>query len=661
MLNEMKQIALDYLFNELNENQDTEESLLDWYNKTINDKPEILTSYFVESVSGIEKVYIIEPDENDFDLVNLTVEDITEKNIDCLPFIKPTGSQSGQIGPVIKRSFVANAAGPSNKILKTTKKNWDIIAKIDSDIATYFNDILKIMGRKKINILNERVLHIEGSNNMLNIAIQALDYKKTSIVAIKNSKGELPGQSKVYSEYLQKIGSSKYITGDAPSKENHNCSLCNKMNTTVFPNGVKGAGINVGNVDREGSFSELNITNAYKNYAICQTCADLLYVYKNHVLKTNSITKKRMYQTYIAGEKALIVPSIANDPVNRQKIMVRMKATVGKMETDTETAERRLWNILKEEKAILNINIYWLKIGQNIEDLQGSVTDVPPSRLRELSQFNEETLDWDSAIFPNFKDNEMGDIDLSLFGLKKLFKRPGGDKAKKINASQNLFRLRRDIAQSLYHKRKMNEKRFWEEIMITAVWYLKEIATTENSKKPWKRIIYEEKNYITYAGWIRHLAFWQYYLKQTGVMKMDKKPYEPKTEILKPYFSEESGIDSIEKAFAFTLGILYGRLLTLQGAKGINVGANALTWLKRLTLKGKDLPELYVKTREKLLAYEAETKKEVREVIKELGNLGNILGDSIQLDAIPTNYFLLLGQSVSSEVIPSTEKQGDSK
>lgn len=142
---------------------------------------------------------------------------------------------------------------------------------------------------------------------------------------------------------------------------------------------------------------------------------------------------------------------------------------------------------------------------------------------------------------------------------------------------------------------------------------------------------------------------------------MNKNPYQPKTDLLKPYFSDESGIDTYEKAFAFTLGVLYGRLLTLQGAKGINVGANALTWLKRLTLKGSDLPELYIKTRKKLLAYDAEGNKNVREVIRELGHLGNILGDSIQLDNVPTNYFLLLGQSVSSEIIPSKSKEEDKK
>ena len=91
------------------------------------------------------------------------------------------------------------------------------------------------------------------------------------------------------------------------------------------------------------------------------------------------------------------------------------------------------------------------------------------------------------------------------------------------------------------------------------------------------------------------------------------------------------------------LGILYGKLMEVQGARGVNVSANALTWLKRLTLKGKDLQELYIKIRSKLLAYETERSAKVRELVSEIGNLGIRLGDRITLDEISTNYYLLLG------------------
>jgi len=138
---------------------------------------------------------------------------------------------------------------------------------------------------------------------------------------------------------------------------------------------------------------------------------------------------------------------------------------------------------------------------------------------------------------------------------------------------------------------------------------------------------------------------------------MNKQPYEPAMEALKPYFGPESGIDSPEKSYAFLLGVLYGKLLQVQGARGVNVGANALTWLKRLTLKGKDLPELYIKIREKLLSYESEKSPDIRMLIQELGQLGIRLGDRIKLDEVGTNYFLLLGQSMTESILPSKSKE----
>ena len=165
------------------------------------------------------------------------------------------------------------------------------------------------------------------------------------------------------------------------------------------------------------------------------------------------------------------------------------------------------------------------------------------------------------------------------------------------------------------------------------------------------------EHYLTFAGWIRHLAWWLHYFRKMEVLKMCGEPYKSDSKLLSPYFSEESGIDTTEKAFAFILGILFGRLIKIQAARGINVSANALTWLKRLTLKGRDLPELYIKIREKLLAYDAEGNEKVRELLHELGVLGIKLGDKIELNSIFTNYFLLLGQSLSSEIIPPRKKE----
>jgi CRISPR-associated protein Csh1 len=137
--------------------------------------------------------------------------------------------------------------------------------------------------------------------------------------------------------------------------------------------------------------------------------------------------------------------------------------------------------------------------------------------------------------------------------------------------------------------------------------------------------------------------------------------YRPSFELLQPYFGPVSGIDRPAKAFAFILGLLYGKLLQVQAARGVNVGANALTWLRRLTLAGKDLPELYTKVREKMLTYGTEANPSVRALNVELAELVAKSRDYLDLGEIDTCFFLLLGQSLAVKVLPSKpgENEGD--
>src|SRR5206468_9115432 len=142
-------------------------------------------------------------------------------------------------------------------------------------------------------------------------------------------------------------------------------------------------------------------------------------------------------------------------------------------------------------------------------------------------------------------------------------------------------------------------------------------------------------------------------LRLIGVMPMSESTehYQPGCEALKPYCGRESAIDSPRMAFAFILGALYGKLLQVQAARGVNVVSNALTWLKRLTLAGTDLPELYVKVREKTMLYGVEGSETVRQLVQELGVLGTRLGTDIDLDETQTCYFLLLGQSLATKIM----------
>jgi CRISPR-associated protein Csh1 len=257
-------------------------------------------------------------------------------------------------------------------------------------------------------------------------------------------------------------------------------------------------------------------------------------------------------------------------------------------------------------------------------------------------------------------------LDVALTLLRPLLHRPGGKKAKSHNESRRLFDLRRDIAEAVYHERPIPIGRFWDEIAKTARLHWDAACATD---RPVYQLLYEgwsakkKEPFLTLAGWVRQLARFLHYCRLIGVLPMPDpdRHYQPGAEVLKPYFGPESAIDSRAKAFAFILGALYGKLLQVQAARDVNVGANALTWLKRLTLAGTDLPELYVKVREKLMVYGTEGNATVRELVAELGELGTRLGTDIELDETQTCYFLLLGQSLAVKILPSKDATGEDR
>jgi len=596
--------------------------------------------------------------------VRLVPEDMTEEKATWLPFMRPSGPQGAQVGPVIKRSYSkAKGGGPSSKILKTTMESFEKIADNNKPWSAYFNEIVGLLNRPQLKLPDSSIINWKeaGYKNLFSSAVDKIgEQKQTVFFTVRDSNGKLPGQRQEYLDYLmtEKLaGGTRYVTGNAPAKDNQTCPLCGVSGVTVFPNALKGAGINISNADRAGAFPGIDTGQAWKGYALCNACADLLYIYKFHFLKKDS-KNQNPFITPIAGENAVVIPFATGDYHARQNIWREVKDFVKTTSSDVEEAEITILDVLKEEKGILNLTFLWATVGQEISDVTGMITNVPPTRLKELSELNEELRSWEHPLFPstflwsNFRP------DLSLRALRTLFHRPGGKKAKDVNASMKLRQLKRGIAASVYHKIEIPMARSWEEFVTAARWYW--LDAIENGSA--YGLLSEGKKktgepYLTAAGWIRHLCWWLYYFKRLEVMKMENGFYEPQMERLKPYFGSESGIDSPQKAYAFLLGVLYGKVLQVQGAKGVNVGANALTWLKRLTLKGRNLPELYVKVREKLLAYETEKSEEVRELIKEIGRLGVRLGDNIELEETPTNYYLLLGQSLTTTILPKKEEK----
>jgi len=671
MLEKIQKLTLCFLWQNLNSDKKPHSELREWFNKERHTNSGRFFSYLVEPVGKIEKYYCLSADskdENTSILEGFDIGSLNDNAAEKIPFNRPSGPQSPQIGPVIKRSYSSNAGpGPSTKILNSTIKSFKEKAEGELPWSDYFKEAISVFTREKLCYIGEI---IEKKNKTaFDLAIDKIpEQNETVFLIFKDNKGKLPGEVPEYIEYLNTMidGESKYSTLKSPGQQLPYCPLCNKKNAIVYASGCSAAGINIFNIDREGAFAGITNVNAHLSYAICADCADLLYIFKFHIIDK--------YITYIAGHKALVIPDVNLDmkSVSRfiQHFQVYAKGLASNKIEDANKAanieQTQLLRVLADSRAVTTIDIIWADFGQKVENIRGIITDILPSRLRRIYELGKKFDDIINPVFPKYKIETIS-FDVNLSFLFQLFKRPGGKKAKKINESKKLFKLKKLIAESIYKKKNIPEKRFWEETMITARWYLFDFFDPETSSFGILNEGYSDKmnkKWLTFAGWIRHLAMALEYFKYMEVMnRMDnKRTYIPASKALGPYFNDDCGINTDYKAFAFILGILYGRVMSIQGAKGVNVGSNALTWLKRLTLSGKDLPELFIKVREKLLAYNAEGNERTREIIHELGTLGFRLGNDIKLDQIECCYFLLLGQSISVDIFPKEIKiEGEEK
>ncbi len=646
MLQDMRQISLETLAQLLDATGDIES----WYQEVRVSNASQLLPFLVEAPDSAGNFYTLRASPDESDLAILELEQVKESDKSRLPFNQPTGSQSAALGPIIKRTNTSNSPGPSSKIQKTTLDAFQDISEQNQPWSTYFSEALDCLSRPRMkDAISGKT--IDCSDNANAEAVRIITEKKTVLLAFKDSKGRLPGDVPEYQQYLLTVlASTKYTTREAVAIANQSCSLCGKFGN-LLPNGVKGAGINLANIDREGAFAGMTVENAWKHFGLCVACADLLYIYNFHF--TDS------FRVRIAGEQALVIPTLTGSQVDRHAFLKRLQKwleSIRKSESggsQISSEERSLLRIIAESDAIAQVTFLWADFGQRIDNVRGVLTDVLPSRLRQLEKSNIDSMIYSSPAFPVHELPEFT-FDLSLNYLSALIKRPGGKRTKKENEGKRLFDLKRQVAADIYYGKPLTDQ-FQAELHRTAQAYVLETIVTKDHLK----LLYEgfspRKNeaYLTFAGWIRQVAKTLHHFRKIGVLApMTNSIYQPQSAALKPYFTEETAIDCKPKAFAFILGVLYGKLMQVQAARKVNVGANSLPWLKRLTLSGRDMPEFYNKVREKLLIYKTESSEEVREIIQELGALGAVTKLD-QLSEIDTCFFLLLGQSLATSVLPS--------
>lgn len=558
----------------------------------------------------------------------------------AFPFRRPSGPQSAQVGPILKRSYSPKTGvGPKESILGRTLEHFARIAASDAPVAAVYRRCLDALGGAEVATLTQRLVDV----------LARIDERKTVYVSL----GPPPGNDPVYADHLLSVirGELYGIDEETPPRP---CPVCG-VSAPLGATALRGAKCNFLNMDNHGVFPGMDSDRAGARFALCARCAD--------GIAATYIHRKEELRVVVAGSAALVLPEVISigDTTEASNAVheVLAKYREGK---GTASAEGDLLEVLADTGSLVNFHILWASTGDALDDVSDFIADVPCTRLGVLSGVNLAAKHWSAPVFPPLAARVRA-FDLRLSLLAEVLKYPGGARVKRRNG-ERIASLRRQVARAVYLGTSLPPAPLFSVLREIIADHLVDPTVDEkylarnltqlppaSAKGPW----------LNAAAWVRHVALLLHYLRHLKVLPpmQDNASPPPRSARVRAFLDEATGADTDAKRFALLLGVLFGQLLRIQGDKRVNVRANALTWLRRGTLSGADLPGLYARVREKFAEYEAERSPALREVVTETSRLGTRLGTAIPLDADTTMYFLFLGQSLAAEVLTATDPQKD--
>ncbi len=446
------------------------------------------------------------------------------------------------------------------------------------------------------------------------------------------------------------------------------CSLCN-MNGDLYPDVLYGVGINISNVDKSVFFPGVDKENSCKAFPICASCAEALYAAKFHVFNSDSELRQD-----ISGHKSLIIPHLvkSSNKYEGLDIIINALNRYKKEIPEDQIAER---NILKDLSQINNISTITFVMGdvagQNIKNIRKIIPDVLPSRLSQIATAIDETNDfWRLLPIDHpWKDQNNKPMDGSLrlirdvLGIPKYLKPLNKGKRAPYKAE---YVDSLDILNAIFLKRDYNLKDIIAEFSSKLSYDVLGVTSykvTSSIARSTERTIANQVYSIRTN--ISKMIFLLLFFEKVGVIKMERgksyvSKYLERHEGLKPlntFLSDESkGINTKEKEYAFLVGLLFGKLVSIQMAKKIS--SNAIKWLKGLQLSQQDLMEIFVKTRSKLDDYsipKSAWSDEMKGVAEAIGAIGADI-ENWDISRKEIAFYLCVGQSLSGYYLPSKSK-----
>ncbi|RQW80862.1 MAG: hypothetical protein EHM14_03165 [Methanothrix sp.] len=431
------------------------------------------------------------------------------------------------------------------------------------------------------------------------------------------------------------------------------CSLCDSVEE-LFPNVLSGVGLNFANVDKQVFFPGVTVDNSSKAFPLCTSCAEALYAAKFHVFHNTSDLRQN-----ISGHQSLIIPHIvsSNDKEDGLTIIREAFKLYKKNLDGVERSEKTILKDLSQNKSISTVTFMIGEVsGQSIKNIRKIIPDVLPSRLSKISKAIDETNDINKS-YSNEHPWKILDqqplegnlrIIRDVLGMPKYMKPSTGKRAPfKAMHVDSL-----DILSAIF---------------LEGEYPLNDLISEFSAKLSYDFLgarSDDAKVYSIRTNMLRMIYF-ILFLSYAGVVELDTgknfvSKYLEKHEglkLLNEFLNKDArGLNTKEKEFTFLLGLLLGKLISIQMAK--QVSSSALKWLKGMQLNQQDLMEIFVKTRSKLDHYsipKSAWSDEMRGVAEAIGALGSDI-EKWDLSRNEIAFYLCLGQSLSGYYLPSKKK-----
>ena len=419
----------------------------------------------------------------------------------------------------------------------------------------------------------------------------------------------------------------------------------------------QGVGINIANVDKQVFFPGITAENSNKVFPICAPCAEALYAAKFHVLNSTSELRQN-----ISGHQSLIIPHVVRSD-DKQDDLTIIKDTFRRFRKEIQgfdTAEKDIIKDLSQNNGISTITFVIGDVaGQNIENIRKIIPDVLPSRLSEIAKAIDETNDaynslssdhpWKFDQVTQLIDGNLKIIQ-DVLGMPRYMKPIKGKRAPFKSSHVDSL----DLINAIFLKKDYPLKDLIAEFSSKLSYDF--LGSASASDKAQVHSIRTNISKMIYL-----ISF----LESSGVIKMDQgKNFVGKylenhkgLKHLNEFLSKESsGLNTKEKEYAFLVGLLLGKLVSIQMAK--QVSSNALKWLKGLQLSQQDLMDIFVKTKNKLDDYSIPKSiwsDEMKGVAEAIGALGADI-EKWDINRKEIAFYLSVGQSLSGFYLPSKSK-----